>query len=151
MKRNLLLILFLVLLGLPAFAQQSKEDKEAKRKEFLEIKLQYLADEMDLTEDQRKAFNEVYTQMENERRSVYRKMKEAEKSVSKKDASEEEYEKAYNEINEARDKMQEIEKKYDEKFATFLSKRQLFKMKEAEESFKDKVRKCRDKKKNEKK
>lgn len=137
-------------MALPSFAQKQKGcDHESKRKELMEFKLKYLADEMELNDEQRKTFNEVYTQMENERRAIFKKIKEAEKSVSgKKEASEAEYEKASKEMTEARDKMVELDKKYDEKFSTFLSKKQIFKMKEAEEGFKDKMRKCRDKKKS---
>lgn len=151
MNKKLLLLFFIALISIPAFAQNSKDDREARKKELTEFKLKYLADEMDLSEDQRKTFNEVYTQMDNERRAIFKKIKEAEKSVADKDASEEDYEKASKEISEARDKMVEIDRKYDEKFSTFLTKKQIYKMKEAEESFKEKMRKCRDKKKNDNK
>lgn len=150
MNKKILFLILAVLMVFPAFAQkQNNGDHEQKRKELMEFKLKFLADEMGLNDEQRKTFNDVYMQMENERRKIFKKLKEAEKSVAnKKDASEAEYEKASKEISEARDQMVELDKKYEDKFSTFLTKKQIFKMKEAEEAFKEKMRKCRDKRKN---
>lgn len=151
MNRNFLLILFTIFLALPSFAQKEKGGHDSKRKEMLEIKMKFLSDEMGLNEEQSKLFYETYPQMERERRAVFKKIKEAEKSISdKKDASEADYDKASKEIADGRAQMMQIEQKYDEKFSTFLSKKQLFKMKEAEEKFQEKARLCRDKKKSEK-
>ena len=118
---------------------------------MMEFKLKFLADEMDLNDSQRKQFNEVYSQMETERRAVFKKIKDAEKIIKgNKNASEADYDKATKDISAAKAQMAQIEKTYDEKFSKFLTKKQIFKMKEAEDKFKETVRKCRDKKKNEK-
>lgn len=148
MKTKLLLLVMTMLMALPSFAQKTSDDKEkeTKRKEMLEFKLKYISDEMDLRGEQRKQFEEVYTEMENERRAVYKRIKAAEKSVESKNATEADYEKASAEISEARAEMVTIEKKYDARFATFLSKKQIFKMKEAEGKFWQKIQGCREKK-----
>lgn len=146
MKGKLLLILLAAIIALPSFAQ--KPAKEDKRKEMMEFKLKFLADEMELNADQKKKFNELYTQMETERRGIFKKIKEAEKVISNnKNASEKDYEKAYTEIQKGKDEMAKIEKNYDAKFSKFLSKKQIFKLKEAENKFMEKIRECRDKKK----
>lgn len=149
MKGKVLLLSMILLLALPSFAQKhTDKDKEAKRKELMEIKLNYLADEMDLQGEKKKQFFEVYSQMESERRKIFKKIKAAEKRISgTKDASENDYEKASNEITEAKNEMAQIEAKYDEKFATFLTKKQIYTMKAAESKFMEKVRGCRDKRK----
>lgn len=150
MKTRLLFITVLILCMLPSYAQKHRNganDKE-KRKEFMEFKLDFLSKELDLKEDQKKQFYEVYTQMESERRAVFKKIKQAEKSVREnKDASDADYEKASKEITAAKNEMMQLEKQYDEKFATFLSKKQMFKLKEAESAFNQRMQECKEKKK----
>lgn len=154
MNRKLLLLFVLAILAVPTFAQKHHGDKnkEDRKKEFLEIKLKFLADEIDLKEDQKKQFEELYSQMEAERRQTFKKIKGIEKKMSeKRDASEADYESAVEDLQKAKDEMTVIEKKYDEKFANFLSKKQLFKLHEAEQKFMERARNCRDKKLKEKK
>lgn len=149
MKLRILLIAIVCLFSAGAFAQKhgSDKDKEQQRKEMAEFKMQYLAEEIDLKEDQKKQFNEVYTQMEQERRAIFKRIKKAEKSISdNKKATEADYEKANKEITEARNQMALVDKKYEEKLSTFLTKKQMYELKAAEQSFMDKVRNCRDKK-----
>lgn len=153
MKYRFLLLILAVLFALPSFAHGGGDKgNDSNKKEMAEFKLKFLADELDLKEDQKKEFEEVYTQMVSERRAVFKRIKKAEKSISEnKNATEADYERANKEINDAKNEMSLIEKKYDEKFATFLSKKQIYKLKEAENKFKDIVRECRDKKLNQKK
>lgn len=153
MKNKLILIAVLLICAIPTFAQKEKhENKEQMRKEMLQMKLDFLAADMELKEDQKKQFDELYSQMESERRAVLKKMKKAEKAISQnKNASEADYEKATQDISDARAEMVQIEKRYDEKFSTFLSKKQMFKMKEAENKFMQKMQDIRHKKKSEKK
>lgn len=155
MKKNLMLLLLVLLVSLPAAAQKKHDrnkDHEAKKQEMLAFKLDFITSEMDLKADQKKKFEEVYTRMENERRSILKKIKKAEKSISdNKEATEADYERAAKEISSARNEMVQIESKYDEEFATFLSGKQLYKMKEAENQFMLKMQSCRDKKKKENK
>lgn len=150
MKRKLLFLLFAVLFAVPSFAQ--KKDKEEKKKEMLEFKIEFLAKEMELRDDQKKQFKEIYTQMESERRAIFKKIKQAEKSIKgNKNATEADYDRASKEIAAARNQMTQIENKYEAKFASFLSKKQIFKMKEAETKFMETMRNCRDKKRSEQK
>lgn len=151
MRAKILILMLTVLFAIPTFAQKHHEDREARYKEMMEFKLKTLADELDLNDSQRKQFNEVYMQMETERRAIFKKIKETEKSIaSKQDASDAEYEKASREISAYRDQMIQVDKKYEEKFASFLTKKQIYKLKEAEDKFMEKMRKCRDKRKKEK-
>lgn len=150
MKQKILFLTLALLFAIPSFAQKKHDgkSKEQRRKEMLEFKLQFLASEIDLQQDQKKEFNEVYTQMEQERRGAFKKMKHAEKSIRENpNASEAEYEKASEEIAAAKAEMLRIEQKYDEKLSTFLSKKQMYKLKEAELKFTETARKMRDDKK----
>lgn len=152
MKRNLFLLIIALFIAIPSFAQKQSADKEAMRKQFTEFKLKFLADEVGLKDDQRKQFEEVYSQMETERRAIFKRIKKIEKSIKdNKNATKEDYKKANNEKAAAKKEMFLLENKYDEKFATFLSSEQVYKLKEAEEKFTEKMRDCRNKKLSEKK
>lgn len=149
MKTKILFILLAMLFAVPSFAQKHKGDKDkgAQRQEMLEFKLDFLAKEIDLRDDQKKRFNELYTQMENERRTIRKKIKAAEKSISaNKEATDADYEKANREINAAKTEMNNLDRQYDEKFAKFLSSKQMFKLKEAEGKFLKTIQECKDRK-----
>lgn len=142
--------MFAVLMASPVFSQKAIGNKghAEKKKEMMEFKLKFLADAIDLKEDQRKQFNEVYSQMDQERWAVMKSLKKTKKELNEnKKASETDYEQACAKMAADKEKMAQIEKKYDEKLATFLTKKQLFKLKEAEATFMEKLRECRDKKK----
>ena len=90
--------------------------------------------------------------MENERRAVFKQMKQIEKDIkNNKNATEADYDKATKETNQAKRKMADIEASYEKKFATFLTKKQIYKMKEAEEKFIKTMRECKEKKRSERK
>lgn len=149
MKGKILIVLMALIMAVPSFAQKNQDgkNKEERRKEMMEFKLKFLADEIELKEEQKKEFNAIYTQMEQERRVVFKKMKNAEKLIKEnKNASESDYEKATNDIAAAKTEMSQIEKKYDQKLAAFLTKKQMYKLKEAETKFMETMRKCKDKK-----
>lgn len=152
MKQKLLLIILAIVFAVPAFAQKDSKKCEARLQEMQEFRMKFLADEIDLRDNQKKQFFEVYNQMTAERRAAFRKLKKAEKSIAdNKDASEADYDRATKEMAEAKAEMVKIEQKYDEKFATFLTKKQLYKLKEAECKFFETMKNCRDKKKTKKK
>lgn len=153
MNKYLLFTFAFLLFFIPGYARDGKDKvSEAKKKEMLEFKINFIADAIDLKDNQRKQFEEVYTQMETERRAAFRKMKDAERKIAgNKNATEADYDKANKEISAAKTQMAEIEKKYEQKFSTFLTKKQMFKMKEAEEQYMQRMRDCRNQKKGEKK
>lgn len=148
MKKITLLLLLLFAVLTPAFAQGGKgKDREAMRREIHEYKLKFLAQEMDLKEDQQKKFFDLYNQMTAERVKVFKETKALEKKLSESaDASEAEYEAVSSAITEAKEKDAEIEKRYDRQFAQFLTSKQIFKMKAAEEKFRNKMHEMRHKK-----
>lgn len=133
----------------PATAQTKLKasDRHAMRREMHEFKLKYLAQEMDLRDNQKKEFVEVYNQMSSERRAVMKETRELEKKLADaKDASDADYEAVTKALTTAKEKDAAIEKKYDEKFATFLTAKQIFRMKAAEEQFRAKMHEMKKKK-----
>lgn len=152
MKKITILMMLILAAIIPAAAQQKGKDRETMRKEVHEFKLKYLAQEMDLKEDQQKKFFDLYNQMCDEKIKVFRETRQLENRLAKtSDASESEYEAVTKAITAAKEKDAEIEKRYDEKFAKFLTPKQIFKMKEAEGKFRDKMREMRHKKRHSKK
>lgn len=155
MRKLILLSLVFLFAALGASAQKTGEKghlSDEKKKELREFKLKFLADELNLNADQRKQFNEIYTQLDNERRVFRKRKKEIEKKIaSSKNLSDAEYDKASKELNELETKLADLRTVYDAKFAKFMSKKQIFQLKAAEEKFMQKMKECVDKKKNEKK
>lgn len=147
MKKYLILALLAILTFISPLAAQNKnrgKDRAEMKREIQEFKLKFLAQEMDLEESKHKQFFDLYTQLEEERQKVIRDTKALEKKLKNvEDATDAEYEAVSKAITSAKEKEAEIEKRYDEKFSQFLSPRQIFKMKSAEQKFRDKMREMR--------
>ena len=143
MKRTILIFTMLLAFLIPAVAQQhGKKSKEEIRKEMREFKMQFLAQEMELKGDQIQKFNALYSQMNDERWRLFRETKALEKKVKEsRDASEADYKAATKALTQAKERDAAIEKAYDAKFAKFLTQKQIFKMKAAEEEFRERIRK----------
>lgn len=120
------------------------KNKEKVFKEIQEFKLKYLAQEMGLSEVQKKEFNEVYTQMSIEKGKIFHYCRKVEKEMQEdSNLSDEDYAKATEKLDAARAKEAQIDKAYDAKFATFLTAKQIYKMKQAERAFLEKLRDMR--------
>lgn len=144
MKKLTLLLLLIFAAVIPMSAQNKSKDRQAMRKEIHEFKLKFLAQEMDLREDQQKKFFDLYNQMTEEKVKVFRETKALEKKLTDSaNASDAEYEAVSNAITAAKEKDAEIDRRYDEKFSQFLTPRQMFQMKAAEEKFRDKMHEMR--------
>lgn len=138
----------LLVTSMAGMAQKSDE----KKREFMQMKMEFIADKIGLKNELRQKFFDTYSQLENERWQLFKKKREIEKNIkNKKNASDSEYDKAYQEIQDLEAKISALEKTYEAKFIKFLSKKQIIKMREAEDEFKQKMKKCRDKKSKEKK
>lgn len=135
-------------------AQPRANDKDKGRmiKEVQEFKMKYLAQEMDLKEDQQEEFFKLYEEMAKEKRDVYKNAEQMEKKLKDSpDATEEDYQSVTEAINKANAENAEIEKRYEEKFSQFLTSKQIYKMKEAEKSFRNRIQEMRQSKRHEKK
>jgi len=151
MNRILLIITLLLTALAPMAAQNRCRDRQAMRREVEEFKLKFMAQEMDLKEDQQKKFFEVYRQMSDEKEKLFKETKALEKKLAdSENATEAEYENVSKAITAAKEKDAEIEKRYDEKFSQFLTSRQIFQMKSAEHKFREKMHEMRQKRRSEK-
>lgn len=150
MVKHLLLIMFLVIGCLtPVCAQkEGKHDRDKMMKEIREYKIKFLAQEMELEGEQKASFAELYNEMSEKRKECMRDAMKMERALKKnKDASEAEYQAVTDAMTKAKAEDAAIEKQYDEKFSKFLTQKQIFKMKEAENEFRKKMSELRHKKK----
>lgn len=128
----------------PAFAQNNTgKSRSEMHKEMREFHLKFLAQEIDLKEDQQKAFFDTYKAMMDEKRKVFHETRSLEKRLKDGNASEQEYESVTNALTSAKEKDAAIEKKYDEKFDKILSPKQLYQLKEAEKKWRAKMQQMR--------
>lgn len=140
--KKLIFIVTMLLAGFGlAFSQDEDPAKREKMfREFQEFKMNYLAREMDLSEAQKKKFIEVYEDMTKSRLECFKEAKEKERKLKRDtNASEEEYKEASEALAKANAKWSDEEKAYNEKFSEFLTQKQIFKMREAENNFKSKM------------
>ena len=145
--RKIYILLLALIFALPAFSQksQSREKREDMRREMHEFKMKFIAQEIELQESQQKRFFEVYDRMLAERRKLFKATRGIEKRLREGNPSEQEYTEACRAMTEAKEKDAEIEKKYDAIFSEFLTSKQVYKMKDAEEKFRNKMHEMRHK------
>lgn len=135
---------FLILLFFTAaaFAFPHDDDpvkRERMMKEVQEFKMKYLAQEMGLSELQKKKFFELYEEMSESKKECYQEAVVMDRRLKEeKNPSEEDYQQVRNAFNEANAKWAEIEQQYDDKFSEFLSQKQMYQMKEGETNFRAK-------------
>ncbi|MBD5370595.1 MAG: hypothetical protein HDR80_05520 [Bacteroides sp.] len=141
MKKLLLMLMLAIATTMAAFAHPAPDGKGGAKEMFHKIreyKIKFLAQEMELKNDQKERFAKLYAEMSAERMKIWSPVRALEKKVGK-DASEEEYAKVSKAISDARVRDAALDQEYDRKFAEFLTQKQIFKMKEASEKFKRKM------------
>lgn len=119
-------------------AQNNKANNRAKwLKEVREYKYDKLIEETEMTKAQQNEFFPLYRAMEQEiyQANVEARQMESKITNSKNDVSDAEYEKAANALAEVKSREAQIELEYYHKFEKILSKKQLFKLKRAENRF----------------
>lgn len=151
MKRLLFIILTIAAIA-PFNTISADNKKKADRKEWFAQMRQYehefIADEIDLSKEQKEKFFPIYDAMKDELHKVQRETRQLERSVAKNDnATDVEYESAAKALIELKQKESAIELIYFDKFKEILSAKQLFKLKKAERKFTNKLRKEHHKKK----
>lgn len=152
--KKVFLIILLILTGIPAIFSQDDDPvkREKMMKEVQEFKMKYLAQEMELSEVQKKKFFELYEEMCESKKECYQEAVVMNRRLKgNKDATEEDYQQVRNAFSQANSKWAGIEKQYDEKFSEFLSQKQIYEMKEAESSFRAKFEEMKHKRKKDKK
>lgn len=143
MKKHILLI-FSLLLCATAFAQ--KQDRAKMMEDIQKFKIDYLAQEMSLSEKEKAEFAPLYKEYDDEiRKSGSEAFKFERQLKKKKDATDDDYKKLSELQKKSRENFDAITKKYDEKFEKFLSAKQIYTMHKGEEKFFEKMKEMRKK------
>lgn len=145
MKKFCFLILSLFFF-LPKINAQSdnyveNRDIDKMRQEMRDFKLKYLAKEIDLKDDQKQEFIDLYDEFETKRAEIYKPVRKLERQIRKDgdNATEEDYKKLTNELNKANQENSKLETKFNEKFSKFLSQKQIYRLRDAENNFRVKL------------
>lgn len=143
-KIGLMIIMLLTAMGVALAQEEQPEKKEKMFREVQEFKMKFLAQEMDLSEVQKKKFFELYEEMSQSKRNCYQEAIKMDRQIKHdKNATEEDYQKVTEAFNKANTEWAETEKQYNDKFAEFLSSKQIYQMREAEKTYKERVSEMR--------
>ena len=139
--QKIVILLIAMVLTIPTYAQNKKEEnKEEWKKELQDFKYKYLAQEVELSDEQMTNFFELYAKLELERKQALKDCKAITKAVKEEgEHSDAEYERAVEAVLNLPIITGQIEKKYYEQFKTFLSYKQLYLLKTAERTFNKKL------------
>ncbi|MDE5773712.1 MAG: hypothetical protein K2H86_04570 [Muribaculaceae bacterium] len=145
MMKKYLLLLLLMVAGSAAVSAQCRKGPDPKMwKEIQEFKLKFLSQEMDLSKDQEQKFFDLYNEMSEKKKAIFDEMRTVQNSLDKnKNADDKDYEEASKKLDALRDKDVALNKEYDKKFEKILTKRQIYKMKAAEDKFRHKMQQMR--------
>ena len=142
--RKILIFLVLTLISLPSFAD--KKDRSKMMEDILKFKIDYLAQEMSLSEKTKADFAPLYKEYDTELRNTGTEMFRFERELKKKtDPTEADYKKLAELQKESREKYDAVQKKFEPKFEEILSAKQIYQMHKAEEKFLEKMKEMRKK------
>ena len=142
MRKFYLILAFILMAVIPVAAHEKGKLSPEKRKEFREYKMKFLAQEMGLKDETRQKFYDLYNQLSDERLDIRMEMHAINHKIKDNTATDQDYAT----LNRLKEQDAEIEKKYDAKFAAFLTNKEIFKMKEAENVFRQKLHEMKAKK-----
>lgn len=150
--KKLVSLLLLTLCGITVALAKDKDHSQVEKRmrEVQEYKMKFLAQEMELSEQQKKQFFELYEEMSEAKMNCYKEAVQLDRKVKHNaNATESDYEEATKAFNTANEAWAEKEKYYNEKFSEFLSPKQIYKMKEAENTFRSRFEEMKQKRKKE--
>ncbi len=142
LKQNYLKLIILLVIAVfsvtPAFSQKSSpQERERWMKEMRQYKNDFLVRELDLTDEQKARFLEVYGNMEDETDRLNQQTRALVQSVEKKgdQATDLEREKAAEASFELKSREGAVEMKYYRQLKEILTPKQLLKLRKAERKF----------------
>lgn len=139
MRRYIIAIAISLCAVSASFAQAKRLSPEERDKWLTEMsnyKKEFIARELDLSDDQQKAFFEVYKQMETELNQIASDTRDLETKVRENpDASDIEVESVARALFEQKSREGAVENAYYSKFREILTPKQLLRLKNAERKF----------------
>lgn len=149
MKKYLLIILTLTLASFSSFAD--KKDRGKMMEDIMRFKIDYLAQEMELSEKEKADFAPIYKDYDAELRKTGSEAFKYERELKKKEnATDADYQKLADLQKKSREDFDAVNRKYEPKFEEILNAKQIYKMRKAEEKFFEKMKEMRKKHRNHK-
>jgi len=143
MKKYFIISFMLMLLtcgNVLAAGPKNKAQRKQWYENMIQTKIDFLSRQINLTPDQKDKFEKAYRSMSNETSRLAHDTRALERQIAKKaDPSDLECEKAAEAIAEFKSKEGAIELQYFNHFKTFLTKKQLFQLKIAENRWMNKL------------
>lgn len=141
MNKKIIILSLLILIGCMSMAAQKKCSPDPKMwKEIQAFKLEFMSQEMELDKEQQKKFSLLYNEMWEKKKIIFKEIKSIESNLDNcKDATDRDYEEASARIESLRQKDYNLNKEYEKKFEKFLTKRQMYKMRTAEDKFRHRM------------
>lgn len=119
--------------------------------DIMRFKIDYLAQEMELSEKEKADFAPIYKDYDAELRKTGSEAFKYERELKKKEnATDADYQKLADLQKKSREDFDAVNKKYEPKFEEFLNAKQIYKMRKAEEKFFEKMKEMRKKHRNHK-
>ncbi len=147
MKKYVTLLLSLLFL-IPTVAAQNptQADRKKMREDLEKFKIDFITNEMKLSEKEKAEFIPIYKEYSQERRKAGAEAWKMERELEKKkDATPEDYKRLADMQRKAREKDNAITAQYDAKLEKILNAKQIYQMHKAEEKFFDKMKEMRKK------
>lgn len=135
-KYILVLIMLAAVLGVSAQSDR-RGDRSQWMKEMTQVKNDYIARKLDLSDEQKAKFLPLYNAMDEEIRGIQDETRALEKQTRElgDKASDLQYEKAAEASYELKGRENAVEMKYFDQFKSILTPCQLFKLKDSERDF----------------
>lgn len=144
MKKQIFFLLALVFLAIPCFAD--KKDRAKMMEEIQNFKIDFLAQEMELTEKVKADFAPLYREYDNELRKTGSEVFKFEREMKKKkDPTDADYKRLSELQKKSREDFETVNKKYEPKFEAILNSKQIYQMHKGEEKFFEKMKEMRKK------
>ncbi len=144
MKKYFLFLLTLLIFSIPSFAD--KKDRAKMMEEIQKFKIDFLAQEMGLSEKTKADFAAIYKEYDNELRKTGSEAFKFERELKKKkDATDADYKKLSDLQKKSREDFDAVNQKYEPKFESILNAKQIYQMHKAEEKFFEKMKEMRKK------
>ena len=144
MKKQIFFLLALVFLSIPCFAD--KKDRTKMMEEIQNFKIDFLAQEMGLTEKAKSDFAPLYREYDNELRKTGSEVFKFEREMKKKkEPTDADYKRLSELQKKSRADFEAVNKKYEPKFEAILNAKQIYQMHKGEEKFLEKMKEMRKK------
>ena len=134
MKRSVLILVWIGLMTVGAFAQPGEAMDGRRRQQIESARIAFLTDRLDITPTQAQQFWPIYNELEDKRSELRKEMRQKREEAGL-EVSDEEARTLIGEFMAMRQQELDLEKEYSDRMMEVLSPQQVLKLKQSEEDF----------------